>query len=156
MIITSGVGQGVDESIGGGGSANDLGWFVDEAALVSAHPVGTDGNHAIVGTTDTVWIWDGDTVAWVDSSLQGTGDMVGANNLSDLASNVTSRNNLDVYSKAEIDALTATIEQWVAFPASATAAGIKGQKAFDEATGTSAECYATNKWNFIVRATTYP
>jgi len=45
------------------------GWYPTEVALVIAYPVGEAGDWAIVGTTDTIWIWDTDVVPaeWVDS-----------------------------------------------------------------------------------------
>lgn len=49
------------------GSGNDLGYFIDETALTTAYPTADDGNFAIVGSTDTIWIWDSGTVAWIDS-----------------------------------------------------------------------------------------
>jgi hypothetical protein len=45
------------------------GWFATEAALNAAYPTGQDSWHAIVGATDTVWVWDSGTSAWVDSGL---------------------------------------------------------------------------------------
>lgn len=48
------------------------GYYATEAALNAAHPTGVNGDWAIVGVTDTVWIWDGDTSAWVDSGIQGS------------------------------------------------------------------------------------
>jgi hypothetical protein len=48
-----------------------LGWYATPAALNLAHPVGLDGQYAIVGTTDTVWVWDSDTNAWIDSGAVG-------------------------------------------------------------------------------------
>jgi len=57
---------------GSGGSANDKGWFATEAALVLAYAVGSDGWYAVVGETDTIWAWDSDTAAWVNTTLQGT------------------------------------------------------------------------------------
>ena len=62
---------------GSGGDPNNLGWYATEAALVSAYPTADSGNWAIVGTTDTVWIWDADTVAWLDSGETAMGDVVG-------------------------------------------------------------------------------
>lgn len=53
----------------GSSSSFYLGWYVDDAALIAAHPVGIDGNYANVGSTDTMWIWDSDTNAWVDSGI---------------------------------------------------------------------------------------
>ena len=68
-----------------------MGWYADPQALQSAHPTGQNGQWAIVGTTDTIWIWDSDTSAWVDS---GT--------------------NMDLsqyYTKAEADNRFATVQQ---------------------------------------------
>lgn len=48
-------------------SQGALGWYATPQALRSAHPTGQNGQWAIVGTTDTIWIWDSDTYAWVDS-----------------------------------------------------------------------------------------
>ena len=47
-----------------------LGWYETEQALQAAHPTGQNGQWAIVGTTDTIWTWDSDTNAWVDSGSQ--------------------------------------------------------------------------------------
>ena len=47
-----------------------LGWYATPQALRSAHPTGQNGQWAIIGTTDTIWTWDGDTNAWVDSGAQ--------------------------------------------------------------------------------------
>lgn len=46
---------------------HNLGYFIDEAALNAAYPTASAGDHAIVDSTDTVWVWDTGTVAWVDS-----------------------------------------------------------------------------------------
>lgn len=47
------------------------GWYINPAALAAAYPVAQDGDWAIVGTTDTVWIWDSDLGAWDDSGSGG-------------------------------------------------------------------------------------
>lgn len=47
-----------------------LGWFETESALQAAHPTGINGQWAIIGSTDTIWTWDSDTSAWVDSGNQ--------------------------------------------------------------------------------------
>ena len=44
-----------------------LGWYATEQALQAAHPIGQNGEWAIIGTTDTIWTWDSDTSAWVNS-----------------------------------------------------------------------------------------
>jgi hypothetical protein len=43
------------------------GYYTDEAALKKAVPVGEDGWWAVNGETDSIWVWDSDTSAWVDS-----------------------------------------------------------------------------------------
>ena len=43
------------------------GWYATPEALKTAVPVGENGWWAVVGTTDTIWTWDGDTSAWVDT-----------------------------------------------------------------------------------------
>lgn len=51
-------------------SQGQLGWYPTSQALRSAHPTGKNGQWAIIGTTDTIWTWDSDTSAWVDSDSQ--------------------------------------------------------------------------------------
>lgn len=48
-------------------AAHDKGYYANPSALEEAVPTGVDGDYAIVGTTDTIWMWDSDTQAWVDS-----------------------------------------------------------------------------------------
>ena len=55
----------------GGGDQHNLGYYATQAALEEAYPTATAGDWAIVGATDTVWIWDTDTSAWVDSDQKG-------------------------------------------------------------------------------------
>lgn len=43
------------------------GWYATPEALKAAVPVGENGWWAVVGTTDTIWTWDGDTNSWKDS-----------------------------------------------------------------------------------------
>ena len=47
-----------------------LGWYATPQDLQSAHPTGQNGQWAIIGTTDTIWTWDSDTSAWVDTGAQ--------------------------------------------------------------------------------------
>lgn len=55
----------------GGGDQHNLGYFATQAALEEAYPTATAGDWAIVGSTDTVWIWDTDNEEWVDSDQKG-------------------------------------------------------------------------------------
>ena len=43
------------------------GWYATPEALKTAVPVGENGWWAVIGTTDTIWTWDSDTSAWVDT-----------------------------------------------------------------------------------------
>lgn len=56
---------------GGGGDQHNLGYFATLQALQEAYPTAEAGDWAIVGATDTVWIWDTDNSAWVDSDQKG-------------------------------------------------------------------------------------
>lgn len=51
-------------------SQGALGWYETEQALKAAHPTGENGQWAIIGSTDTIWTWDSDTSAWVNSGAQ--------------------------------------------------------------------------------------
>lgn len=56
---------------GGGSDKHNLGYYKTPEALAEAHPTAEDGDWAIVGATDTVWVWDSDTNAWKDSDQKG-------------------------------------------------------------------------------------
>lgn len=56
---------------GGGGDQHNLGWYATESALTTAHPTASNGDWAIVGATDTVWVWDSDSTAWKDTGASG-------------------------------------------------------------------------------------
>jgi len=46
------------------------GWYATPEALKAAVPVGENGWWAVVGTTDTIWTWDGDTNTWVNTTTK--------------------------------------------------------------------------------------
>lgn len=48
-------------------ASHDKGFYETEDALKLANPTGVNGDHAIVGETDTTWVWDSDTSKWVDT-----------------------------------------------------------------------------------------
>lgn len=48
-------------------SQGAVGYYETVAALEAAHPTGEAGNWAIVGDSDTIYVWDTDTSAWVDT-----------------------------------------------------------------------------------------
>lgn len=56
---------------GGGSDQHNLGWYATQAALEEAHPTAEAGDWAIVGSTDTVWVWDTDNSEWVDTDKKG-------------------------------------------------------------------------------------
>ena len=59
------------ESMDGGGGLsvqNFVGWVATPEQLKEMYPEAKDGWYAIVGTTDTIWVWDSDTNSWKDAS----------------------------------------------------------------------------------------
>lgn len=56
---------------GSGGDIHNLGWYLTPEALKEAHPTASNGDFAIVGTTDSVWVWDSDTSNWLDTKSSG-------------------------------------------------------------------------------------
>ena len=48
-------------------SQGSVGFYTTSASLEAAHPIGKDGNWAIIGKTDTIWVWDGDLSIWKDT-----------------------------------------------------------------------------------------
>ena len=50
-------------------SQGAVGWYPNYEALYAAHDTGYDGNWAIVGDTDTIWVWDSDTGTWRDTGV---------------------------------------------------------------------------------------
>lgn len=48
-------------------SQGAVGWYPNYEALYAAHEVGYDGNWAIIGDTDTIWVWDSNTGTWRDT-----------------------------------------------------------------------------------------
>ena len=46
------------------------GWYATPEALKAAVPTGENGWWAVVGTTDTIWTWDSDTGAWVNTQTK--------------------------------------------------------------------------------------
>ena len=71
-------------------SQGAVGFYATYEALYAAHEVGYDGNWAIVGETDTIWVWDSDTGVWKD-----TGE---------------SSKFLNYYDKTQIDAMLAAMK----------------------------------------------
>lgn len=87
-------------------SQGAVGWYPNYEALYAAHDTGYDGNWAIVGDTDTIWVWDSDTGKWHDTYES-----------SKLA---------NYYDKAQIDAMLAAMKskfKTVTVPASVWTSG---------------------------------
>lgn len=51
---------------------HNKGWFANASALRTAYPTAQNGDYAIVGATDSVWVWDSDTSDWKDTHSAGT------------------------------------------------------------------------------------
>ena len=60
-------------------SPNNKGFFATESALTTGYPTGQNGWFAIVGATDTFWVWDSDTTAWVNTGTSSQGTVTSIN-----------------------------------------------------------------------------
>jgi hypothetical protein len=68
------------------------GYYATSSALTSANPTANNGDYAIVGDTDTVWIWDSDSSAWKNSG-GGTSVATAENtSVADAGNHFTSKN----------------------------------------------------------------
>ena len=54
-------------------SPNNKGFFATPTALRTAYPTGQNGWYAIVGSTDTFWVWDTTTTDWIDTDSNSLG-----------------------------------------------------------------------------------
>jgi hypothetical protein len=54
-------------------SGHDKGFYANEAAIIAALPEGQAGWFCRNGETDTIWLWDVQTTAWVNSGSSGGG-----------------------------------------------------------------------------------
>ena len=78
---------------GGGSDKHSMGYYETSADLTAAKPVGEAGDWAIVGATDTVWVWDLATAGWKDT---GQGAVVAWGGISGvLANQLDLKNALD-------------------------------------------------------------
>lgn len=106
-------------------SQGAVGWYPNYEALYAAHDTGYDGNWAIVGDTDTIWVWDSDTGVWKDTGK--------------------SSKFANYYDKTQIDALLAAMKsklKTVTVPAESWTAG-SYTVTWDDATSTSFTQVAT-------------
>lgn len=100
-------------------SQGAVGWYPNYEALYAAHDTGYDGNWAIVGDTDTIWVWDSDTGKWHDTYES-----------SKLA---------NYYDKTQIDAMLAAMKSKLKTVTVATSAWTTGDYSvtWDDGTSTS-------------------
>lgn len=70
------------------------GWFATELALTTAFPIWEDWWFATIWATDSIWLWDNWTSAWIDTWEQAFWDMLKSENLSWLSNYDTARTNL--------------------------------------------------------------
>lgn len=100
-------------------SQGAVGWYPNYEALYAAHDTGYDGNWAIVGDTDTIWVWDSDTGVWKD-----TGE---------------SSKFANYYDKTQIDAMLAAMKSKLKTVTVAASAWTTGDYtvAWDDGTSTS-------------------
>lgn len=58
------------EVMDGGSSViqNFVGWVATPEQLRAMYPNASDGWYAIIGTTDSIWVWDSDTNDWKDTT----------------------------------------------------------------------------------------
>lgn len=71
MFVAAKLFHKAGEGSGGGSDPHNLGYYADLTALQTAYPTGTDGDFAILGSTDTIWVWDSGTSAWKDTDTKG-------------------------------------------------------------------------------------
>lgn len=93
----------VNGSGSGGGTTTDehnKGWFTEPSALPAT---GENGDYAIVGTTDTVWVWDSDSNSWVDTGATNTVKTVNGIGPDDHGEITLSAKDVNTYTTTELD-----------------------------------------------------
>jgi hypothetical protein len=68
------------------------GHYATETALKQAHPTASAGDYATVEETDTVWLWDADSSAWVNSSKTSTVSTAENTSVADAGNHFSSNN----------------------------------------------------------------
>lgn len=63
---------------GGSGDSHNKGYFATPEELRTAYPTAEAGDFAVVGSTDTIWVWDTEGSDWLDTDRKGevTPDMI--------------------------------------------------------------------------------
>lgn len=93
----------VNGSGSGGGTTADehnKGWFTEPSALPTT---GENGDYAIIGTTDTVWVWDSDSNSWVDTGSTNTVKTVNGIGPDDHGEITLSAKDVNTYTTTELD-----------------------------------------------------
>lgn len=72
----------------GGGDAHNKGYFTTVEELKTTYPQAEPGDFAVVGSTDTIWVWDIESNNWVDTDTKGQVSSVNGVN-PDASGNVT-------------------------------------------------------------------
>ena len=61
----------ITPNLSGGSDKHNKGYFATSTALATAYPTAAEGDYAVVGSTDTIWVWDSSSNAWVDTDTKG-------------------------------------------------------------------------------------
>jgi hypothetical protein len=75
---------------GSGGDTFFKGYYATEATLNAVYETGSNGYYAIVGETDTFWVWDSDSNMWVNSGSNSISITIDASPISDSSNAVSS------------------------------------------------------------------
>lgn len=139
----------------GGGDQHNLGYYATQAALEEAHPTAEAGDWAIVGSTDTIWVWDEDGSQWVDTDTKGqvTPDMIIVKSLTMPSASTTAAGAVYQY----IGATNANFTQNYIYKNVKTAT-YTGTVSFEAATlsGTTVACSGDNFANFLTESGVEP
>lgn len=92
----------VNDSSGGGTTTDghNKGWFTEPSALPTT---GENGDYAIIGTTDTIWVWDSDSNSWVDTGATNTVKTVNGIGPDDHGEITLSAKDVNTYTTTELD-----------------------------------------------------
>ena len=60
----------ITSNLSGGSDKHNKGYFATSSDLTTAYPTAEAGDYAIVGSTDTVWVWEETTSSWVDTDTK--------------------------------------------------------------------------------------
>lgn len=128
-------------------SQGAVGWYPNYEALYAAHDTGYDGNWAIVGDTDTIWVWDSDTGKWHDT--YESSKLANYYDKTQIDANYYDKTQIDTnyYDKTQIDALLTAMKSKLKTVTVATSAWTTGSYSvtWDDGTSTSyTQCATVN------------